>query len=58
MTFVTTFVSVHLGTFDMDLDYSQEVINKMLQKFPNGVYFHFFAGRQQEFMGNYDLVSC
>jgi len=48
------FISPFVGCFDTDIEFSREIINKMLQKFPSGVYFHFFAGRLYEFEGKYD----
>nr|CAB3267342.1 tetratricopeptide repeat protein 39B [Phallusia mammillata] len=47
------FVSVHLGTHDADLVYTEKVLSEMLQKYPKGVYFHLFAGRLKQLQGNF-----
>nr|XP_009861400.1 tetratricopeptide repeat protein 39B isoform X2 [Ciona intestinalis] len=48
------FVTVHVGTHDADLEYVGIILPKMLEKFPNGVFFYLYAGRLEQLKGNFE----
>jgi len=45
------------GTQDADLPLASRILEEMLGKFPNGVLFHLYAGRLDQYRGNFDSVS-
>uniref|UniRef100_H2YMJ0 Tetratricopeptide repeat protein 39B n=1 Tax=Ciona savignyi TaxID=51511 RepID=H2YMJ0_CIOSA len=47
------FITVHIGTHDADLDYVEQILPKMMGKFPNGVFFYLYAGRLEQLKGNF-----
>ena len=45
-----------LGSLDSNFPYAETILSTMLGKYPDGIYFHFFAGRMEQFKGNYEKV--
>jgi len=50
------FICSFVGTAELecDVELCTSIVDKMLNKYPNGIYFHFFAGRIQQFVGDFD----